>query len=304
MNKVQVLKAIINNGQYKLAFHSLMSAITSKSKLWALYKFFSRHRFKSCQDFLRKNIVSDVPQKKYYDNVSDNKAYENVIWTMWYQGYNQAPQVVRDAIDSKKIHSNGHKVIIIDKDNMESYVTVPAFMKEKVDSGIISLAHLSDYIRCELLRRYGGLWLDSTVFVVDEVPDSIFENTFWSIRWEKNRNWIASYDKWSVGVVASKPHSDVMEYCSECEYKYWERMNYPVTYLLLDMFIAIYYSSSEKFKEIVDSTPVNNTYIFQFVEEKAPLGNLLVNEFEYAMYRKDTWIFQLTYKVNYIRGVL
>ena len=35
-----------------------------------------------------------------------------------------------------------------------------------LEKGEMSLTHLSDVLRCELLRRHGGLWIDATVYTI------------------------------------------------------------------------------------------------------------------------------------------
>lgn len=300
MNKIEILNKLIMDHRWKLAYYSLLSAITSRGKMWNAYKFFSKKRFDHC-----KLLLKDIAHNNYYDNkkklhCSDNDEFNEVIWTMWYQGYEKAPQIVKEAIDSKIIHSGDHRVILIDKDNLENFVEIPEWMKAKVDAGIISWAHLSDYVRSALLYRYGGIWIDSTIFLVDMIPEHIFHKEFWSIHWNVSRDWIASYDKWSVGVLASLPQSAVMEYCYKAELSYWEKYSYPFTYLLLDMFIANFYEENLSFHSLIDKLEINNTHIFDFVEEGASKGNQVCEEFEYSRIRKDTWIFQLTYKENYI----
>lgn len=299
MKKIDILKKLINDRCYKLSILSVMCAICSRCKLGSLYKFFSRKRFDECRVKIEALKLCDGLATCESNNKKKTSC-EGIIWTMWQQGYDNAPEIVKKAIDSKRVHSNGHDVIVIDKDNVERYVDVPTWMKEKVENGIISLAHFSDYVRSELLRKYGGLWIDSTVFVVDQIPEYIFEREFWSIHWENNRNWIASYDKWSVGVLASKPDSEIMRFCAQMEKEYWKLMDYPVTYLLLDMFISIYYDKNINFHNLIDITENNNTYIFNFVEDNASNGNKAFNEFEYSRMRKDTWIFKFTYKENYV----
>lgn len=301
MNKIEILSELIKDHHWKLAYYSLVSAVTSRGKLWSTYKFFSKRRFDNCKQLLGDIVYNNFDDKKYEQYISDNDKFNEVIWTMWYQGYENAPQIVKEAIDSKINNSGNHRVILIDKNNLEDFVEVPEWMRAKVDAGIISLAHLSDYARSALLCKYGGIWIDSTIFLVDRIPDDVFHKEFWSIHWDKNREWIASYDKWSVGVLASVPHSTIMEYCYRAELNYWRKYDYPITYLLLDMFIADFYEKNMTFRKLIDGSETNNTHIFDFVEEGAPKGNRACDEFEYSRIRKDTWMFQLTYKENYIR---
>lgn len=298
MKKITILYNIILDKKFNLAFFSILSAITSKLKIQLLYRLFSKKRYDECISFLKAEIIVKSTDASSID--LDNQGYKNIIWTMWYQGYDNAPKIVRDAIDSKRRYSGNHKVVVLDKNNLDNYVFIPDTIKRKVELNIISLAHLSDYVRVELLRKYGGLWIDSTIFLVDYIPEFVFEREFWSIHWQDNREWVASNDKWSVGVLAAKPNSPIMNFCSTCEKQYWERMNYPITYLLLDLFIFIFYQKNANFKSIIDSIEVNNTYIFNFVDINSNNGNKIFDEDTYLRYRRDTWLFQLTYKTKYV----
>lgn len=56
------------------------------------------------------------------------------------------------------------KIIIISNDNLYKYVSFPNYIIEKRRKGIISDAHFSDLLRLELLTKYGGTWIDATVW--------------------------------------------------------------------------------------------------------------------------------------------
>ncbi|MBQ9553448.1 hypothetical protein IJU97_00315 [bacterium] len=58
---------------------------------------------------------------------------------------------------------------MLDKDNYEKYVTLPAFIIKKVYEHKISITHLSDIIRMALLKQYGGIWVDATMFINSNV---------------------------------------------------------------------------------------------------------------------------------------
>lgn len=101
----------------------------------------------------------------------------NFIWTMWWQGEENAPMLVKRCIRSMRQNSNGANVIVITKDNFKDYVNVPKFILDRVMKEI-TLTHLSDIIRFELINNYGGIWIDSTVYVNDLIPMEIFDFDF------------------------------------------------------------------------------------------------------------------------------
>lgn len=59
------------------------------------------------------------------------------------------------------------ELIEITEANLSQYVELPDFVWERYRAGRLSMAHLSDLIRVNLLIRYGGTWVDATVFLSD-----------------------------------------------------------------------------------------------------------------------------------------
>ena len=100
------------------------------------------------------------------------------IWIMWWQGYNNAPNLVKACINSVKINNKNHNVIIITQENFKDYVMLPNFILKKFENGYISITHLSDIIRVLLLYNYGGLWIDSTVLNISSINRKVFDSTF------------------------------------------------------------------------------------------------------------------------------
>ena len=58
----------------------------------------------------------------------------------------------------------GKEFVVLDKTNISDYVRLPEYIEKKWKAGIIGNAQYSDLVRNELLIKYGGYWIDSTVF--------------------------------------------------------------------------------------------------------------------------------------------
>ncbi|MFR9566868.1 MAG: capsular polysaccharide synthesis protein [Rikenellaceae bacterium] len=93
---------------------------------------------------------------------------EPKIWIFWGQGEDNMPPLIR-ACYRQLTHLNGNSVLLTN-DNLHNYVELPPIIYEKVHDGMVSWANYSDIIRNRLLSRYGGLWLDATVWVSQRVP--------------------------------------------------------------------------------------------------------------------------------------
>ncbi len=57
----------------------------------------------------------------------------------------------------------GYSLVVIDNTNWREYVELPGYIVEKWERARIPAALFSDLLRVELLIKYGGTWIDSTV---------------------------------------------------------------------------------------------------------------------------------------------
>lgn len=158
---------------------------------------------------LEKNEMEQIWRRKYKKNLKryidtsaeiksgDNKKLTNrYIFICWLQGYNNAPRIVRRCIESIKKYSGNFEVVIISEKNLKEYIDLPEFILRKRNLGYISDAHFSDIIRVFLLCKYGGIWLDSTVMLFDEIPSDFlkgdlffFQASFLDTKYPEISNW-------------------------------------------------------------------------------------------------------------------
>ena len=84
------------------------------------------------------------------------------IWWCWLQGVAAAPPIVKACYNSL-IQLTGYSLVVIDHTNWREYVELPGYIVKKWEKGWIPAAMFSDLLRVELLIKYGGTWIDSTV---------------------------------------------------------------------------------------------------------------------------------------------
>ncbi len=89
------------------------------------------------------------------------------IWWCWLQGLAAAPPLVK-ACHNSLVHGewfkvHGYVITVIDAQNWVEYVELPGYIVKKWEKGRIPAAMFSDLLRVELLIKYGGTWIDSTV---------------------------------------------------------------------------------------------------------------------------------------------
>jgi len=104
-----------------------------------------------------------------------------MLFTCWWQGEEEAPDLIRACIRSQKRNIPKEiRHVVISKYNYGEYIDIPDFVLQKVESGKISLTTLSDIIRVSLLYKWGGGWIDSTVLLTHMIDVNIFNYPFYT----------------------------------------------------------------------------------------------------------------------------
>lgn len=187
--------------------------------------------------YKRYNWVLDEFEKNYNNNVSHEVS--NKVWICWFQGIDQAPALVQKCYQSVKKNMADKDVILLTTENMFDYIQLPPFIVEKWKTGVITHTHMTDLMRLELLIRYGGLWLDATVFCSDSrIPSYFYQSDLFMYQCLKpgrdgHANYISSW------LMSAKTNSKVLMAVQDLCYAYWKENNSMWDYFLLHDFIAI-----------------------------------------------------------------
>lgn len=265
--------------QNLLKKYNRQKCICKEYGFWFAIKLFQLREKKDSHDFLRKYIdkyygkfIEDF-SKNYELNYGNKKTKASrIIWSLWWQGEGNLPSVVERSRKSLYNNCGDYQVILISKNNVDQYVDIPNYILEKMESGNISLAHLSDYIRVCILEKYGGIWLDATVYLTNRVPNEYMEYDFLSRHFNDFSGRFVSNGKWSTYyLVAGKTNTMLFSFLHEFFDLYWKQHDTIMTYLLFDYMIDAFYRWNVDFKRVVDSMPNNNEnmmFVSQHFNEK------------------------------------
>lgn len=164
------------------------------------------------------------------------------VWICWWQGEQEMPELIQLCLQSLKRNLPMEKVALrmITLDNCMEYVTFSDAVIRKFNEGKISLTHLSDILRAELLYRYGGMWIDATYFVTRPIPEEIFSReSIFTIKLE-NPVWSAdvSAGRYTANLCYAPKGHKLFQFLMECLWYYWETEEELIDYFLIDYVVA------------------------------------------------------------------
>jgi hypothetical protein len=172
-------------------------------------------------------------------------------------------------------------------------------MMDKYKAGIVTRTHLSDYLRLELLSRYGGLWLDSTFFCTSNI-ESVFNLPLWSIkRPDYLHISVASGQFANYSFACDEEHRWIFATLRDYLLAYWQKYDYMVDYLFLDYLIVKAIQDYREIAKVFSEIPPNNPNCDELLK-------VLSKQYDVQKWNeliKDTNLFKLTWKKTFEKEV-
>lgn len=226
----------------------------------------------------------------------NNSKHNECIWVCWWQGLDNAPDLVKVCIESITKNAGNHRVIVITDDNYKEYVNIPEWIEEKKNSGIISRTHYSDILRLSLLAEYGGMWLDATFFCSDNKLEEYFSHHVWSIkRPDYAHSSVASGYFATYSLQCHIEERWIFATIRDFFLHYWKINDKQIDYLTLDYMIVLAQKKDsrigEAFKRIIPNNPCCD-------ELYKVLGDPYEEEL-WQMLKQETSLFKLTWKQEF-----
>lgn len=235
-------------------------------------------------EYLQRYKLSDNVLLKEYIPTPAQKT----IWTCWLQGIDNAPPIVKKCIESIKRYAGDYEVQIIDNCNFSQYITIPDYIIKKHELGIIPHAHFSDIIRLALLEQYGGIWIDSTIWLTNQLPDYVTQSDLFLFRGSNLGNVLIANP-----FIASKPHHPIIYTTLQYLLSYWKNEKHLVSYSIFHLFFTMAVNATPLNQSLYNKIPnVSSSQIFYLVFD---LGKDY-DEHKYNLALKLSSIHKLTYK--------
>lgn len=286
------LKDIKNNTKKIAFYHAYCNYIENKH--------INGLKAEKAYKLLHKSIYDQLILRYDYilaNNYNENNETIKKIWIFWWQGYDQAPKIVKKCIESVKKNSGSFKVIIIDRTNYQNYVCLPNYIIDKLNKGIISITHFSDILRMNLIAEHGGYWMDATIYCTKNIENSLKERSIFTGRNPgKDKTNISNWN-WTGYSIYGKKGNPLFCLARDFFNEYWKNENYLIDYYLIDYVIKMIYENNPIVKDMIDCIENNN-------QNQTNLNLNFNLEYSYQKYYslmndENTWMYKITWKTKY-----
>lgn len=252
VNGFKVLKNYFKNGVLIFALLQILFQGKSKKSLEIVRNSVDNKILKRLRKRYKKEAVR-ISKEIAGSNLSYKK--DDIIWICWFEGVENAPEIVQTCINSVKKNVKNRKIQVITSANYKNFVTFPEIISKKIETGVIFGAHLSDLIRLELLTKYGGTWIDATVYFSNNNYLSYFFDSdfflFQKLKPALDGNPL-TISNW---FITSKANHPLLVMTKELLYVYWKKHNEIIHYFIFHLFFQIsteYYS--EEWQKVIPTT--------------------------------------------------
>lgn len=187
------------------------------------------------EDFLTGKIAKAAAKAKKPELIG-----KKIIWQFWQQGIDEnTPQLVKVCLDSVQRHRNGYEVIVLSKNTLNDYVDeLPSFVWDKFGTGGFDFPKIANLVRLQLLSAYGGVWLDSTIYLTGPLDERWLDQDFFALQrsdtpppdaslYNKRDPFFFNWDPQNQvrilnSFIVAKPHHKIVDDLLSIHLAYWQ----------------------------------------------------------------------------------
>lgn len=238
-----------------------------------------------------KSLAEDIYQKDDFEG-------KIPVWVCWWQGEDNLPEIVKVCLNSiqKNIPKEKAVIRLITLENCMEYVTFTDTIVKKFQEGKITLTHLLDILRAELLYRYGGIWIDATYFINNPMKEVFFErDTFWTVKYSEGvRKSDAAQGRWSGNFLKVPPKSLFARFLMESLWYYWEVNDSLIDIVLSDYIVAVAYDTFPEVHKMIEECPESEMAMFELQKHL----NRKFDKKKYQEWTRKTSFFKLNWRAS------
>lgn len=211
------------------------------------------------------------------------------IFMLWFQGWGKAPPVCKLCVRSWRKHNPDWQVVLLDCH------TLPAWVEWRRDFNTVQgkkipKAAASDIIRLALLKKFGGVWADATLFCNRPLDDWLPDQDFFAF---KNPDGAKQISSW---FVAADMRSRMLEIWQKAVIDYWTERDTFHNYFWVHHLFAKLIKENVEFAQLWEQSKHISSFEPHHFHRSKFTGPV-DSETEKAI-RSDVPVFKLTWKAG------
>ncbi|SMF94188.1 Capsular polysaccharide synthesis protein [Methylomagnum ishizawai] len=217
-----------------------------------------------------------------------------IIWLLWLQGWDQAPEVAWAGRTSWEKRNPGWQVHALDQADMVDFLSSEG--SKRIFSTPKQPEAMSDQIRLELLHQHGGVWADATTLCARPLDDWLpqaMPNGFFAFYLPERDRMISSW------FLAAEKGAYIVEKWREAAWRYWEGRERRDNYFWAHRLFTELHGLDPRFRALWEGTPRMPSYHrFHFGPRNAQLSQEPPPEIERLLASPPSPVFKLTHKFD------
>lgn len=243
------------------------------------------------------NTLAPILEQYTTDQDAGTPVPDAPIWVCWWTGEETAPPLVKRCIRSIRENAGTRPVYMISRDNYREYLDIPAYILDKVLSGSMCVANFSDYLRFSLLAKYGGQWLDATLFCSAPIPADYAHAPLFTCKGTMgDPSGYLSLFRWTSFCFGGYRGNVLFRYMRDAFDAYWMEHDTSIDYLLVDYLIDLGYLKLPVVRQLLDAVPENNIHRDDL--QAAMNAALPASDFD-SVIHPDTTLYKLSWRESY-----
>ncbi len=237
-------------------------------------------------------VDQEVQNKSVVQSLStDNLSTCVALWQYWHQGKENAPDLIQKCFESVQKYESDKEIHVLSFDTIKNYVEIPQKYYDLLNSGKIPIAIFSDILRLYLLEKYGGCWVDSTIYLTDKIPQSVWDSDFCVV--QKNPLTDLQENKMSCYFIRAKKDSANLRAIKRSIENYWAENDFLLNYFMFEHISTMLSCKTPELKSEWDNMPYLDGNIIGTLQTMMEKD---FNKEEFNNLKTKTFMHKLTYK--------
>ena len=207
------------------------------------------------------------------------------------------PPIVKACYANLKKHAGKHPIVLLTDKNIRQYVCSSSLWDNEifkmVEEKRVTLTQLADFARLCLLYTYGGIWIDSTVWLNKDMDEITSGLKFVSGRRVGVDNSCVPEGKWTTYFTGCSKGNLLPKFIYAVLLSHAKKEGLFIDYFMIDYAFVTAYNNLPYVREMIEEIPPMPNRFFVLM---SMLNDEFTSEKDFEKICKQAPLFKLSYK--------